>query len=145
MMGRGTRDTGRGVALGLGVMLVAAAPAGAQDSAAVDSAGGIYTAEQARHGEDVFRRECGACHAAGEFKGRSFMYLWGSGTVYPLFDFLRTQMPLDRPGSLSAEQYAAVIAYILRLNDLPAGGCALPADPEALRAISMQPSNRPEP
>jgi S-disulfanyl-L-cysteine oxidoreductase SoxD len=37
-------------------------------------------------------------------------------------------MPQDRPGSLSAEEYADVVAYILRLNGRPAGERELPAD-----------------
>jgi hypothetical protein len=40
-------------------------------------------------------------------------------------------MPQDRPGSLSAEEYAAIVAYLLQLNGRAAGDRELPAD-EAL-------------
>ncbi len=48
-------------------------------------------------------------------------------------------MPEDDPGSLSAQEYADVLAYILQLNDLPAGGVELPADPVLLEAVSLAP------
>jgi hypothetical protein len=41
-------------------------------------------------------------------------------------------MPRDDPGSLTAEEYAAVVAYMLRLNGRPPGERELPADAEAL-------------
>ena len=41
-------------------------------------------------------------------------------------------MPQDRPGSLSAEEYAAIVAYFLQLNGRQAGDSELPADAELL-------------
>lgn len=119
--------------------------AAAQDSAAADTATGIYTTEQARRGEKLFRQHCAACHSATEFRGAFFMNVWGKGTVYPLFDLLRTQMPIDNPGKLTSEEYVAVIAHMLRLNGLPTGPAELPADPEQLRTISITPSTSSEP
>lgn len=117
----------------------------AQDTAAADSVEGIYAAEQAKRGEKLFRQDCGACHASAEFKGAFFMNRWGAGTVYQLFDFLRTQMPIDNPGKLTPEEYVAVIAYLFELNGLPEGETALPTDVEALRVLPIKPSTKPEP
>lgn len=117
----------------------------AQDTAAADSVEGVYTAEQSARGEKLFRQYCGACHASAEFKGAFFMNRWGVGTVYQLFDFLRTQMPIDNPGKLTPEEYVAVIAYVFELNGFPQGETALPTDAEALRALPVQPSTNREP
>jgi hypothetical protein len=49
-----------------------------------------------------------------------------------LFQHISTAMPQDRPGSLSAEEYASVVAYFLQLNGRAAGDRELPADAELL-------------
>lgn len=114
-----------------------ASPAGAQDRASADSTAAMYTTAQADRGDTVFRRDCGACHATSEFKGAFFLNRWSTGTAYQLFDFLRTQMPIDNPGKLTAEEYVAVITYLLSVNGYPSGDRAMPADPEALRTITL--------
>jgi hypothetical protein len=46
-------------------------------------------------------------------------------------------MPDDRPGRLSREQYADVVAYLLRQNGMPAGPRRLSADPAQLERIRI--------
>ena len=46
-------------------------------------------------------------------------------------------MPADAPGTLSKEDAAAVLAYILQLNKMPAGKQALSSEREALRSIQL--------
>jgi hypothetical protein len=46
-------------------------------------------------------------------------------------------MPLDNPGGLAPEEYAAVIAYILKLNQYPAGPSELPIADSALKLITF--------
>jgi hypothetical protein len=46
-------------------------------------------------------------------------------------------MPEDAPGSLSADEYVRVIAYLLEMNDMPAGTTDLPVDEAALRLIRI--------
>lgn len=106
---------------------------------------GVYTAEQADRGRTAFRQDCAACHASAEFTGAVFLNRWGSATAYQMFDFLRTQMPFDNPGSLEPAAYVAVIAYLLELNGLPTGDTELPTDPAALRQIPLTPPSDPEP
>ena len=48
-------------------------------------------------------------------------------------------MPQDAPGTLSAEQTADVVAYLLSGNRLPAGDAALPGDVERLSQIPFEP------
>jgi mono/diheme cytochrome c family protein len=121
-------------------LLSGAADTSAQ-SAAPDSgrsaAGGAYTARQATQGEETFRNVCGNCHGTAEFSGPTFRKTWAGRPVYALFDQLRNAMPLDNPGGLAPEEYAAVIAYVLKLNQYPAGSSELPIADAALKLITF--------
>jgi mono/diheme cytochrome c family protein len=46
-------------------------------------------------------------------------------TVGAIFSEIAQQMPAGNPGSLTHDQYAAVMAYILDKNGYPAGATAL--------------------
>jgi hypothetical protein len=46
-------------------------------------------------------------------------------------------MPKTEPGSLSKEEYASIVAYLLKLNGMPAGKQPLPADTAALGKIRI--------
>jgi hypothetical protein len=70
-----------------------------------------------------------------EFRGRLFEMAWASRSVAAFFNFISTSMPQDAPGSLAPEQYAAVTAYILRLNNRPAGNAELPANATQLETM----------
>ena len=59
-----------------------------------------------------------------------------------VYEFISTMMPDGDPGSLTANEYAAVIAYFLRQNQYPEGGAELPADAAALRVILFPPAAR---
>jgi mono/diheme cytochrome c family protein len=98
---------------------------------------GVYTAEQARRGRQVFERECVLCHGPREFSDRGFQLVWGDRPVGSLYTQIRTSMPLDNPGSLTPAEYASVVAYILQLNGYPAGENALSAEPDSLSRIRM--------
>ena len=50
-----------------------------------------------------------------------------------------TQMPEDAPGSLELQQYADIVAFVLRLNGFEAGSGELPPDAAALETISLAP------
>jgi S-disulfanyl-L-cysteine oxidoreductase SoxD len=104
---------------------------------------GVYSAAQADRGVRVFEAECSLCHGPAEFAGRIFQLTWQGRDVGSLFTQIRTTMPLDRPGGLPPDQYAAVVAYILRLNGYPAGKQALPVDPQALGRIRIEPPEDP--
>jgi hypothetical protein len=55
--------------------------------------------------------------------------------VGDLFEHISTNMPQDNPGSLSAAEYASIVAYILQLNGRPAGDEELPTDAELLNRM----------
>ncbi|HSJ24148.1 MAG TPA: cytochrome c [Longimicrobiales bacterium] len=99
---------------------------------------GAYTNAQAERGLDVFRNTCGNCHSTSEFNGAPFQRKWAGQPVLTFFDHVRSSMPLDNPGGLSADEYAAVIAYILKLNGYPEGSTDLPSDDARLRLIRFE-------
>lgn len=85
-------------------------------------------------GRALYTAHCVACHGP-EGRGGSGGELAGGdanlsrdppdqiiGTYWPyattLFDFVERAMPMDRPGSLSADEVYAVVAYLLCLNGL---------------------------
>ena len=73
-----------------------------------------------------------------EYTGQTFRQHWEGRTVFDLFDQVSALMPKNEPGSLSAKEYADVIAFILRLNKMPAGKTELPTDAAALRRIRIE-------
>ncbi len=87
-----------------------------------------FTVGQASRGQQVFTSVCSACHGRNEFTGPIFTLTWRADPVGNLFEHISTAMPQDRPGSLSREQYADVLAYILQLNGLAGGDRELPPD-----------------
>ena len=59
-------------------------------------------------------------------------------TVDDLFEKIQTSMPADKPGQLSREQNAILLAFILNANQFPAGAAELPTDGEHLRQIRFE-------
>lgn len=111
--------------------------AGSASPAAFPStaAAAIYTTEQADRGQQLFNRNCSTCHARNQFSGQMFEITWMADPIGGLYQFIRTAMPQNDPGSLAPEEYAAIVAYFLRLNGRPAGDIALPADGELLEEV----------
>ena len=98
---------------------------------------GVFTARQASRGETRFRQVCAACHGISEFRGGRFRLTWVGRTVGDLFQSISTRMPEDDPGSLSPDEYSAIISYLLRENGYPAGEEDLAADAIALQYIHI--------
>ena len=87
---------------------------------------GVYTAAQAERGHVAYETRCVQCHEGLEADGpglidKAFLDRWREDTLAPLFTFITTTMPGNRPGSLDAQEYADVLAYLLEANGLPAG------------------------
>lgn len=99
---------------------------------------GVFSPEQAATGEEVFRQECALCHMTQEFTGRIFQLSWSNRSVHDLFRSIRNTMPFDRPGGLTDEQYSAIVAYLLKLNEYPTGSEALGTSAEELSSIRIE-------
>ena len=111
----------------------------AQPAAQPAASGGAlsFSAEQADNGRAAFRASCTECHNSSEFRDRQFKFKWRRRTAGDLYELVSTSMPEDSPGSLEGTQYAAILAYLLRLNGFEEGTGELPADIDALEAISL--------
>jgi mono/diheme cytochrome c family protein len=123
--------------LGLGSWVVFTIALGAQVPTTSVKAG-VYTAAQAARGVAVYRSKCASCHAPNRFTDDFFYISFAGKPLWEMFDVISDSMPEDDPGSLSKEQYADVIAYLLQLNKFPAGETDLPTDKDALSAILFQ-------
>ena len=107
---------------------------------------GVYTAEQTRRGETAYLSACASCHGTAleggdmtpALVGGVFTSNWNDLTVGDLFERIRTTMPLDNPGRLSRQQYADVIAFMLKANGWPAGTGDLTSDLAALKQIRIE-------
>jgi alcohol dehydrogenase (cytochrome c) len=95
-----------------------------------------FTAAQATAGEAAYKTNCASCHGAnlndGTFgpplKGVQFIQKYGGRSVEPLYTTSATRMPTTAPGSLGANVYAQIVAYILQQNAIVPGTQELPAD-----------------
>jgi quinoprotein glucose dehydrogenase len=132
-------------------MAIGAGTAPLQEGTPASVWDGVYTEDQARRGEAAYRRSCASCHGP-ELEGADmtpgltggvFTANWNDLTVGDLFERIRTTMPLDTPGSLSRQQNADVIAFMLKANMWPAGLTELARDPGALKQIRIQ-SSKPD-
>src|SRR2546428_142344 len=68
----------------------------------------------------LFDGSCRSCHR-NSFQGARFIDRWREDKLGSLFNFRRTKMPADSPGSASEAEYLDIIAYVLSLNSFPAG------------------------
>ena len=99
---------------------------------------GVYTEAQSDRGQTLFRSKCASCHAPNRFTDDLFYTSFAGKPLWEMFDVISDSMPEDNPGSLKKEEYADVIAYLLKLNNFPAGESDLPTDKDALSAILME-------
>ena len=105
----------------------------------------VYTAGQAQQGIPLYTQQCASCHSADlqgngqapPLIGDDFIKNWQGLTLGDLFDKIQTQMPADHPGTLTREQNAGILAYIMSMNKFLAGKTELPVDPAALKKIRI--------
>lgn len=98
---------------------------------------GVYTLAQANEGKDLFAGLCQSCHTPTVHAGPPFRNKWFGQTLGDLFSYMRREMPKADPGILSDEEYAAVTAYLMRINGMPTGRTPLAADSAALHRIKI--------
>jgi mono/diheme cytochrome c family protein len=106
---------------------------------------GVYTAEQAKRGEPLYSQYCASCHGpdltGGEMApgltGGEFQSNWNDLSLGELFERMRISMPQNAPGSLSRQQDADILAYMLFKGNYPAGQAELPTQTEVLSTIKF--------
>ena len=108
---------------------------------------GVYTSEQAARGSALYSSRCASCHgtaltggeSAPPLAGGEFLSNWYGLTAGDLFDRIRISMPADRPGSLKRDEVADTLAFVLSMNQFPAGKTDLGRETEALKQIRIEP------
>jgi mono/diheme cytochrome c family protein len=109
----------------------------------------LYTEQQARQGEQVYKQSCASCHG-GELQGVSAPPVGGKRfmtkakilewSVDDMRNLVVSSMPVNNPRSLSDKQYADVLAYLLAVNCYPAGNTPFPIQSTpALKSAHLQP------
>jgi mono/diheme cytochrome c family protein len=123
--------------LGLGSWVVLVLGASAQETKSVKA--GVYTFEQAERGVALYKSKCASCHAPNRFTDDElFLTPYAGKPMWEMFEVISDSMPEDDPGSMKPEEYADVIAYLLRLNGFPTGQTALPTSKDALTLILFE-------
>ncbi|MEY4707553.1 MAG: hypothetical protein RJB58_1276 [Pseudomonadota bacterium] len=130
-------------ASGVCALLLFAAGAGAQTVKP-----GLYTADQAQAGAEVYALACASCHgdaleagAAPTLKGAAFAEraLAQGMTPQSLYDVVAFTMPQVDPGGMKPEEYSAVVAYILQQNGYPAGTTPLAPGAPGMKETKVTP------
>ncbi len=111
---------------------------------------GVYTEEQGTRGEATYGQHCSSCHGgelegdgfAPALAGPEFMSNWNGTNIGDLFDRIRVSMPPGMPETVSNQEKADIVAFVLHRNKFPAGKTELGRDAEALKQIKFE-ANKP--
>ncbi len=107
---------------------------------------GVYTEAQAKRGFSVYQQHCASCHGpsleggetAGPLVGPIFLSNWNGVTVGDMFERTRMSMPQDKPGTISRQNMADVLAFVFSQNDFPVGKAELARQAEMLKQIKFE-------
>ena len=125
--------------------LCSAAVSARQDKGGKTVWDGVYSEAQSKRGETAYGQYCAKCHGpdlmgadvAPPLVGVEFTSGWNDLTVGDLFERLRITMPADKPGSVSAQNNADIVSFVLSKNGFPAGAADLAPQTEALKGIKI--------
>ena len=120
------------------------AAAGAQ-GAAKSVNDGVYSDAQAKRGDVLYKEQCATCHGDNlegsgpmpALAGKDFLASWQGKTVGDLYEKTHTTMPATAPGSLTPEQAADIVSYLLSSSKFPAGAMELSTKVEVLTQIKI--------
>jgi mono/diheme cytochrome c family protein len=107
---------------------------------------GVYTEDQAKRGAPMYSEQCASCHGPELMGGEmapplatgDFLAGWDGLTIGDLFERIRISMPQNNPGSLSGQQNADILAFMLGANKFPAGTTELGTNAMMLKAIKFE-------
>jgi mono/diheme cytochrome c family protein len=106
-----------------------------------------------REGAQLYRTKgCAGCHGATGLEGKAPILksknaanpdVWARGRILPMrapfatvvWDYINRGMPLNREGTLTADEVYALTAYLLFINDVIAEDVVL--DPQSLPKVKM--------
>ena len=99
---------------------------------------GVYSAEQATRGEETYFSLCVSCHPVAMHSGPTFATVWAGRPLSDLYEAVKDRMPKNEPGTLTGEESAQLVAYLLQINAIPAGKDELSAEVETLKKIRIE-------
>ena len=114
---------------------------------------GVYSEAQAARGKDLYDAQCSYCHQL-DLRGQgfapaliedAFAIRWQDGNLGDLLTIVKVTMPQDKPASLTDDETAAIVAYLLQANRYPAGQQELRPDPAALKEVVFKRPGTPKP
>jgi quinoprotein glucose dehydrogenase len=136
-----------GVLMMTALVVSAGAQAPAAPAAAKSANDGVYTADQAKRGEAIYKEQCATCHGDNlegsgpmpPLAGKDFLANWQGKSVGDLFEKTHTTMPATAPGTLTPAQAAEITAHMLAVGQYPAGQTELDSKIEVLSQITIDP------
>ncbi|NLP60231.1 c-type cytochrome [Paraburkholderia sacchari] len=120
------------------VWKVRGVPAGGSFIKIAATTGGVppsFDHDQVTHGEHLYADSCAKCHGA-KLEGITAPALSGPAfapaanshlTIGGIYQYMSTNMPADRPGKMTDEEYADLMAFLLYTNGYEAGSAKLTA------------------
>src|SRR5258707_9543042 len=83
--------------------------------------------DQQARGKALYNDKCASCHQESlkgstetpPLTGDMFWGNWETYTANNLVEQVRSTMPEDNPGSLMRQEYVDIVAYILKVNQVP--------------------------
>lgn len=106
---------------------------------------GTYTDSQATRGETWYVSQCAPCHPSADMSSNDFKLRWNGRNALDLYARISTTMPAHAPGTLSRRTYTDIVAYLMRINGLPAGSTLLTADSTLMGRIPLSFAGLPNP
>jgi mono/diheme cytochrome c family protein len=119
------------------VLLLGALVAAAQVASGPSITSGVFTAAQAKRGNDAYQASCSGCHGsdlratdaeAVDLTGPAFRAKWTGKTLGERFETIRDTMPVGNANTLGDKTYMDILAFILQFNDYPPGNQELVPD-----------------
>ena len=104
---------------------------------------GVYTADQAKRGEALYRNQCASCHGVNltgdsgpPLTGDEFVKNW-VGPLSDIVNKISLTMPVGDPGRVTRSQATDILAHMLQVGKFAAGTSELVPDQAALTQISL--------
>jgi mono/diheme cytochrome c family protein len=123
----GVKEAGAALSV---LLLLGALVADAQDASGPSIWSGVFTAAQAKRGNDAYQASCSGCHGsdlratdaeAVDLTGSAFRAKWNGRTLEERFETIRDTMPLGNAKTLGDKTYMDILAFVLQFNDFPPG------------------------
>jgi mono/diheme cytochrome c family protein len=112
------------------LLLLGVLAAAAQNASGPSIGSGVFTAAQAKRGDDAYQASCSGCHGSNlratdpeavDLTGPAFQAKWNGKTLGERFETIRDTMPLGNGNSLGDKTYIDILAFILQFNEFPPG------------------------